>query len=54
MVQAAWTLILLNRIAFSGSMNESINAFVANYETIDVFKSWTGDLDRVIKKRFGI
>lgn len=39
-----------NRIAFSGSMNESINAFVANYETIDVFKSWTGDLDRVIKK----
>lgn len=39
-----------NRVAFSGSMNESINAFVANYETIDVFKSWTGDIERVDKK----
>ena len=39
-----------NRIAFSGSMNESLNAFVSNYETIDVFKSWTGDAERVKKK----
>lgn len=39
-----------NKIAFSGSMNESANAFFSNYETIDVFKSWTDDSDRVIKK----
>lgn len=41
-----------NRVAFSGSMNESFNAFMSNYETIDVFKSWTGDLERVEKKEF--
>lgn len=41
-----------NTIAFSGSMNESANALLANYETVDVFKSWTGDADRVaIKER---
>ncbi len=36
-----------NIIAFSGSMNESTNAFTANYESIDVFTSWTKDVDRV-------
>lgn len=36
-----------NIIAFSGSMNESTNAFTANYESIDVFTSWTKDADRV-------
>lgn len=29
-----------NIIAFSGSMNESENAFVHNYEVVDVFTSW--------------
>lgn len=29
-----------NKIAFSGSLNESANAFTANYEAIDVFCSW--------------
>lgn len=36
-----------NRVAFSGSMNESANALMANYETIDVFTSWSEDWDRV-------
>lgn len=35
-----------NVIAFSGSLNETENALVNNYETIDVFKSWDED-DRV-------
>lgn len=39
-----------NIIAFSGSMNESANAFIINYETIDVFASWTKDEDRVFTK----
>ncbi len=38
-----------NRIAFSGSMNESLTAMSINYETIDVFCNWRGgsDEDRV-------
>ena len=32
-----------NRVAFSGSMNESQTAFVVNYETIDVYTSWLSD-----------
>lgn len=39
-----------NIIAFSGSMNESANAFFNNYETIDVFTSWTHDAERVARK----
>lgn len=39
-----------NIIAFSGSMNESANAFTGNYEAIDVFASWTQDMDRVLSK----
>jgi len=39
-----------NIIAFSGSMNESKTAFSHNYESIDVFCSWTFDLDRVKAK----
>lgn len=39
-----------NKVAFSGSMNESANALMANYETIDVFTSWSADLDRVENK----
>ena len=40
-----------NIIAFSGSMNESANAFTSNYEAIDVFTSWTQDVDRVYVKQ---
>ena len=40
-----------NIIAFSGSMNESANAFTTNYEAIDVFASWTQDADRVFIKQ---
>lgn len=29
-----------NKVAFSGSMNESQTAFAINYEAIDVYKSW--------------
>ena len=41
-----------NRIAFSGSMNESLTAMAVNYETIDVFCNWRegSDLDRVALK----
>lgn len=35
-----------NIIAFSGSMNETENAFINNYEIVDVFTSWE-DKDRV-------
>lgn len=42
-----------NKIAFSGSMNETANALLANYETIDVFKSWNDAEGRVeIKEQF--
>ena len=40
-----------NTVAFSGSMNESANAFTANYEAVDVFASWTQDRDRVRSKQ---
>lgn len=39
-----------NKVAFSGSMNESANALLANYETIDVYTSWSNDFDRVVSK----
>ena len=40
-----------NMVAFSGSMNESENAFTSNYESFDVFCSWTEDKNRVYKKQ---
>jgi len=40
-----------NTIAFTGSMNESANAFSHNYESIDVFTSWTEEEDRVFTKQ---
>lgn len=40
-----------NIIAFSGSMNESYNAFRQNYEAVDVFTSWTADEERVLAKQ---
>lgn len=39
-----------NIIAFTGSMNETSNAFSQNYESIDVFCSWTVDEARVSTK----
>jgi len=39
-----------NFLAFSGSANESTNAFVNNYECIEVFTSWD-DKSRAEKKR---
>lgn len=39
-----------NIVAFSGSLNESATALLANYEAIDVFCSWKGDLDRTMVK----
>ena len=39
-----------NIIAFSGSMNESANSFINNYEAIDVFTSWTEEKPRVYSK----
>lgn len=39
-----------NIIAFSGSMNETANAFKNNYESIDVFTSWSHDAERVKDK----
>lgn len=38
-----------NIVAFSGSMNETENAFINNYEIVDVFTSWN-DNERVIIK----
>ncbi len=38
-----------NVVSFSGSMNESANGFIGNYETIDVFSSWA-DPERIADK----
>lgn len=40
-----------NIVAFTGSMNESSNAFSVNYEAIDVYASWTQDEERVLNKQ---
>ena len=39
-----------NRVAFSGSMNESLTAMTLNYEAIDVFCSWKDEGERVKTK----
>ncbi|MFW5794722.1 MAG: DEAD/DEAH box helicase family protein [Bacillota bacterium] len=41
-----------NRIAFTGSLNDSETAFIKNFESIDVFCDWVGDesKERVIDK----
>ena len=42
-----------NRVAFTGSMNETYSGLLLNYEAIDVFCSWNeGDEQRVEKKEF--
>lgn len=38
-----------NKIAFTGSLNETANAMLVNYESIDVFTSWN-DNERVCDK----
>ena len=40
-----------NAVAFSGSMNETSNAFSGNYESFDAFCSWTADEERVFQKQ---
>jgi len=35
-----------NIVAFSGSTNETESAFVANYEVLDVFRSWGGEFEQ--------
>lgn len=35
-----------NKVAFSGSMNESATAMSINYETIDVFRSWISETEK--------
>lgn len=40
-----------NIVAFTGSMNESSNAFSVNYESIDVYTSWSRDKERVMNKQ---
>lgn len=39
-----------NIVAFAGSMNETRTAMLHNYESIDVFCSWTSDVERVKTK----
>lgn len=39
-----------NVVAFAGSMNETSTAMILNYESIDVFCSWTQDNERVKAK----
>lgn len=39
-----------NKVAFSGSMNESLTAMTLNYETIDVYYSWDDKQKRVEAK----
>lgn len=39
-----------NKVAFSGSMNESSTALTLNYEAIDVFCSWKGETNRIKAK----
>lgn len=43
-----------NVIAFSGSTNETENAFIANYEVMDVYCSWQSDFEakKVEQKEF--
>jgi len=37
-----------NVVAFSGSMNESATAMLVNYETIDVFRSWGDQSEKIV------
>lgn len=39
-----------NKIVFTGSINETKSALAYNYESFDVFTSWTSDLERIETK----
>lgn len=39
-----------NKLAFSGSMNETFTGMAVNYEAIDVFCSWKSESERVTSK----
>jgi len=39
-----------NHVACSGSANETRGGLIENQETLDVFLSWSGDLDRIERK----
>ena len=39
-----------NTVAFTGSMNETASGMKSNYETVDVYTSWSGDAERVTDK----
>ena len=39
-----------NAIAFTGSMNETATGMKSNYETVDVYTSWSSDKERVDDK----
>ena len=40
-----------NYVAFSGSQNETVNAFEQNYECMDVFTSWNDEARAKLKKQ---
>jgi superfamily II DNA or RNA helicase len=39
-----------DKVAFTGSANETVGGFVNNFESIDVYLGWTGDQARVERK----
>lgn len=39
-----------NRIAFTGSYNESLNSYVNNFESLDVYTNYSQDFNRVYQK----
>lgn len=39
-----------NKIAFTGSYNESLNSYVNNFESLDVYTSFSNEFNRVIDK----
>lgn len=40
-----------NMVAFTGSMNETATGMKTNYETVDVYTSWSDDIYRVVDKK---
>ncbi|MCK8817157.1 DEAD/DEAH box helicase family protein [Natroniella sulfidigena] len=40
-----------DKVVFSGSLNESSNGWIYNFESIDVFWSWQNELQKRVKKR---
>ncbi len=40
-----------NKVAFTGSINETAAGWTENYESFDVYRSWCGERDRINDKR---